>query len=76
MNDHPFEYTSHNGTVFYAERCDFRGGVTVTYKPVYPFPFAEDVAEMIGYHATNIHPKLNGFQGYDCIKWIRPQAMK
>lgn len=32
--------------------------------------YASDVAEMIGYHAINIHPDLNGFSGYDCIHWM------
>lgn len=31
--------------------------------------FARDVAQMIAYHAMNIWPELNGFQGYDCIKF-------
>lgn len=28
-----------------------------------------DAAEMAGYHAVNIRPELNGFQGYDCLEF-------
>lgn len=70
MNEKHFSYRSHNGTQFIAERCDFRTGVSVQ-SPVLASGcyagFSSDVAEMIGYHATNIWPSLNGFQGYDCI---------
>lgn len=70
MNEKPFEYTV-LGTTFKADRCDFKGGIKVNHKiPQHTFPFANAVAEMVGYHATNIHPNLNGFQGYDCINWI------
>lgn len=69
----PFEYTSRYGTVFTAKRTDFAGGVTVLLsKPdLKTDQLISDVAEMIGFHATNIHPGLNGFQGYDCIRWIQ-----
>ena len=65
MNEKRFEHNCHNGTEFIATRCDFQGGVRV----VVPKGLSEerlmcDVAEMIGYHATNIHPDLNGFSGY------------
>lgn len=69
MNEKPFEYTSHFGTKFNATRCDFFNGVTVSDKNPNNDKYTSDVAEMIGYHATNIHPQLNGFQGYDCIYW-------
>ncbi len=69
MNEKSFEYTSHYGTVFKSDRCDFKGGVWVTHQPAEKFFSWSDVTEMIGYHATNIHPQLNGFQGYDCVQW-------
>lgn len=31
--------------------------------------FATDVAEMIGYHAQAIWESLNGFQGYNTIRF-------
>ena len=68
-----------NDIIFYCERCDLRG---------YIFYSIEDwgnvvsarmrgVAEMIGYHAVNILPELNGFSGYDCLNFesITPKAM-
>jgi hypothetical protein len=71
-NEKPFKYISRNGTSFSARRCDFVGGVSVTAKQfsgdVFPEKrMVQDVAEMIGYHAANIRPELNGFAGYDCI---------
>ena len=65
LNENRFEHSCHNGTEFIASRCDFQGGVRV----IVPAGLSEerlmrDVAEMIGYHATNIFPNLNGFSGY------------
>lgn len=65
-NEKPFSYRSRNGTSFKA-RCDFRQGVIVTDAPKARELAMADVAEMIGYHCTNILPNLNGFQGYDCV---------
>ncbi len=68
LNGEPFEHTCHWLTRFTAKRCDFVGGVTAH---VIPGRTREqvmaDVAEMIGFHAVNIRPQLNGFAGYDCI---------
>jgi hypothetical protein len=69
-NEKPFRYEGDYGSVFVADRSDFKNGVAVKNIPSEPHAFASEVAAMIGYHATNIHPKLNGFQGYDCIHWI------
>jgi hypothetical protein len=71
INDKPFQHTSRGGCVFTANRCDFHGGVII-YAPSEASgeQLYSDLAEMIGYHATVIHPRLNGFAGYDCIKFI------
>lgn len=67
MNERPFEHHCSNGSSFQCDRCDFAKPIKVLDKPSDEELFAADVAEMIGYHATNIWPDLNGFQGYDCI---------
>lgn len=69
-NEKSFSYLSHYGTHFMAARCDFKGNVEITSVVENPLLFAADIAEMIGYHTTNILPKLNGFQGYNCIKFV------
>jgi len=69
MNDKPFSYTSHYGTEFVCDRCDFKTPLIVKNQPSGGKQRMSDVAEMIGYHATNIYPELNGFQGYDCIQF-------
>lgn len=68
MNPNRFEYTSHWGSRFISETADLSKGVTIE-KPANlpPRYFAADIAEMTGFHATNVHPTLNGFQGYDTI---------
>lgn len=70
INHKSFSHYCRYGTKFTASRCDFRDGVEVSDVPETQTQFACDVAEMIGYHAVNIRPELNGFQGYDCINWI------
>jgi hypothetical protein len=70
VNNKKFEHTCHYGTRFTSETCDFRNGVIVersTYLD--EVGFVTDIAEMVGFHATNILPELNGFQGYDAIRY-------
>ena len=74
--DNPFSHRSDNGTFFKAETCDFRSGIIKVYdKPGKRFVkdpdsmlFGADVAEMIGFHATNIWPDIvdqgKAFHGY------------
>jgi hypothetical protein len=69
MNEKAFAYTSHHGTRFTSARCDFSTPIEVHEKPKTAL-YVKDVAEMIGYHATNVWPQLNGFQGYDCLDFI------
>jgi hypothetical protein len=73
LNDKPFEHICSNGTKFRCERCDFTKTIFYSNEPhegicqTDEVRLMVDVAEMIGFHATNIHPQLNGFSGYDCI---------
>ena len=71
MNEKPFEYRARHGTVFTCERCDFDAPLYIQSMPQYPHTLDafDDVAEMIGFHATNIQPKLDSFRGYDAIEW-------
>ena len=69
MNEKPFTHHCCNGSRFQCDRCDFTKPIKVLDKPPYEALFAADVAEMIGYHAINIWPELNGFQGYDTIEF-------
>lgn len=70
MNDKPFEHLSHYGTKFVAPKADFREGVIIFRSPgLTQLQLLADLSEMIGYHAVNIHPELNGFSGYDCINF-------
>lgn len=71
MKDKAFQYISNHGTIFECSKCDFS-------TPIVVFGNAStknkgllvlDVAEMIGYHAVNIRPELNGFAGYDCLRF-------
>ncbi len=70
-----FVHTSHHGFGFYCPNVDFSEPV-IAYLPdnfddlsqgEAILHFAQDVAEMIGFHAINIYPHLNSFQGYDAF---------
>jgi hypothetical protein len=69
MNDKPFEHTGSHGTTLTADRCDFSTGVVID-KPldITTQHFAQDMMEIAAWHAIHIHPKLNGFQGYDVFQ--------
>ncbi|MCK5236915.1 MAG: hypothetical protein KAR06_08015 [Deltaproteobacteria bacterium] len=70
MNEKPYSHNSHHGTRFGASRCDFMYGVNVVKpKEVNLAQYTADVAEMIVQHALQIHPQLNGFAGYDAIRF-------
>ena len=71
LNENRFEHQSHYGTIFTADRCDFRSGVKVEIpKNMSRENLMSDVSEMVAYHALNIFNQLNGFQGYDCINYL------
>jgi hypothetical protein len=69
MNEKPFAHSCRFGTTFSSDRCDFKNGVIVSHRQPKKELFISDLAEMVSFHAINIHPQLNGFQGYDCIEW-------
>ena len=75
LNDTLFGYVCKNGTVFSADRSDFRNGVQV----IIPSALSDerliqDTAEMVGHHAHNVWCRLSNFSGYDYIhyevKWF------
>lgn len=72
MNNKPFKYFAHCGTFFECEKRDL--SAPIYYEQYSSSPDAisflmRDAAEMSGYHAVNIRPELNGFQGYDCLEF-------
>lgn len=66
----PLEHRSHHGTVFVAKRADLQGGVVFEHAPESGAARMSDVAEFTAFHALRILPHLNGFQGYDCIRFL------
>lgn len=70
LNECNFSHTSRNGTHFKADRCDFQNGVEVE-KPsgISELDLCADFAEFAAYHAVAIHERLNGFPGYDTVKY-------
>lgn len=70
MNEKSFSHHCRFGTKFSCERCDFNSPIKVEDAPTDVTQRMSDVAEMIGFHATNIWPDLNGFQGYDCLQFV------
>jgi len=68
----PIEHTCRNGTSFKCERADLKGGVTVTqaWGDANPEKRMADFAEFGAWHAHWIHEHLNGFQGYDCVRYV------
>lgn len=64
----PFQHTGPHGSVLNAKRCDFEGGVVIRREHgISDAAFARDISSIIGFHATNILPELNGFRGYDAF---------
>lgn len=73
----PYTYTSRNGTTFRSTR-GLGGGVTIkrvkrvglrarVKTSVREGLFIADCMEFAAMHAIQVHPTLNGFQGYDCL---------
>ena len=60
-----------NGTYFEAARADLAGGVTVRFSEYgkRSDEVLADFAEFGAWHCSNIHPHLNGFGGYDNIRF-------
>ena len=78
MNAEPIEHTSQSNLItFRCARADLSVPIAVTgwgqiivkgdTRGVPMERFASDVAEFAAWHAINIFPQLNGFQGYNCI---------
>lgn len=59
------------GLQFECNRCDLSGTLIIEDKfdmfNKDPLRFAKAYGTFIGYHATVIHPELNGFRGYSCL---------
>lgn len=69
-NEQQFIYEASNGTKFKCERADFRSPIQIK-KPVLISKenYLRDIIEMTWYHVTSILPTLNGFAGYDTLKF-------
>jgi hypothetical protein len=67
LNESLFRYQARYGTEFNCERCDFRAPVFYENVPKKVEHLMSDIAEMISYHVSNIHPDLLSFSGYDTI---------
>lgn len=67
-NETPIEHTCRNGTVFRSSRADLADVVQVKRSSDWPQTCA-DFAEFGAWHAMEIWPHLNGFQGYDCVRY-------
>ena len=65
-----YTHQCRNFTCFDAEARELTGESLMTNLPKSPQALYSDIAEFIGYHATLIHPDLNGFAGYDCLKFV------
>lgn len=71
LNDKPFSHR-HEQVEIFSQRCDFK---TTVYVVVPDGPAMNPVQLMaatgcvMGYHAVNIRPELNGFAGYDAIRY-------
>lgn len=70
LNNKKFSHYCGNGSYFECERCDFTKPIVAKVpEKLTEEQFATDVAEMIGYHAQAIWENLNGFQGYNTIRF-------
>lgn len=70
LNATSFEHMCKNGTVFKADRCDLKNGVKVYSSwEIDKLRFAADFAEFGAWHFSEIWKQLNGFGGYDTIKY-------
>lgn len=75
-NADPCSHRGPNGTEFRADRCDLQGGVRVTfptYRELTDLDKMLDAADFAAWHRNCIWDQLNGFSGYDCIKFMEVQ---
>ena len=74
-NAKPFEFHTNDGVIFTSPRSDFQGGINVKGLPVNVQTdenlnrLMVAVAEMVAYHRGEVWPTLNGFSGYDCLRF-------
>ncbi len=70
VNDRPIEHQTRKLT-FTCARADLRAPIKVHGYLTLRFPLiqnlASEVAQFAAWHALNIFPELNGFQGYDTL---------
>lgn len=65
-----FGHYSRYGTEFHCDKSNLSVPIKVKKdKDTSLENFLVDVSEMITYHAMHIHSSLNGFAGYDCIRF-------
>jgi len=57
------------GTWFICDRADLEAPIKVYNRPEDDAQFASDVAQFAAWHRGNIFPHLNGFRGFDCIRF-------
>lgn len=70
INENPISHTSYNGTEFTADRADLRNGVTAAVPDrIRADQIMTDTAEFAAWHRGQIWEQLNGFSGYDCIRF-------
>lgn len=66
----PLSYAARNGCVFSATRMDLFDGVTVHREEEIPIErLVADVAEFAAWHALRVLPTLDGFAGYDALRF-------
>ena len=72
LNDKPIEHVTHGGVTFRCARADLREVITV-HDHLDNFTslerVAEAIAEFTAWHALCIFNQLNGFQGYDTLRF-------
>lgn len=69
-NSHSIEHRSANGTIFTCARADLKADIV--YHSEWPIDLPklmQDVAEFATWHRSCIWDQLNGFQGYDTIRF-------
>ena len=70
-NEKRWKHHCSKGTIFTCKRCDFKAPIFYkTRTDITTSQLIADVAEMIAYHSLIIWPELNGFSGYDNLKFI------
>lgn len=70
INENLISHTSRNQTLFLADRADLRHGVCI-FKPklISQDDLAQDIAEFAAWHRGCIFDQLNGFQGYNNVRY-------